>query len=40
MTVKERNRVLADLNSVTPTTRLLYITPEQAATNFFQVGEE
>lgn len=37
MTVKERSRVLADLNCVNPATRLLYITPEQAATNFFQV---
>lgn len=37
MTVKERSRVLADLNSVNPATRLLYITPEQASTTFFQV---
>ncbi|KAG0724792.1 ATP-dependent DNA helicase Q5 [Chionoecetes opilio] len=36
MGVKERGRVIADLNSVRPATRLLYITPEQAATNFFQ----
>ena len=37
MTVKERSRVLSDLNSMNPATRLLYVTPEQAATNFFQV---
>ncbi|XP_045127827.1 ATP-dependent DNA helicase Q5-like isoform X2 [Portunus trituberculatus] len=36
MTTKERSRVLADLNCVNPSTRLLYITPEQAATTFFQ----
>ncbi|MPC14439.1 ATP-dependent DNA helicase Q5 [Portunus trituberculatus] len=37
MTTKERSRVLADLNCVNPSTRLLYITPEQAATTFFQM---
>ncbi|XP_068237776.1 LOW QUALITY PROTEIN: uncharacterized protein [Palaemon carinicauda] len=33
---KERKRVLADLSCMSPTTRLLYITPEQASTNFFK----
>ncbi|KAK8736306.1 hypothetical protein OTU49_004934 [Cherax quadricarinatus] len=36
MTSKERKRVLADLSCMTPNTRLLYITPEQASTNFFK----
>ncbi|XP_045582306.1 ATP-dependent DNA helicase Q5 [Procambarus clarkii] len=36
MTSKERKRVLADLSCMTPTTKLLYITPEQASTNFFK----
>lgn len=37
MTSKERKRVLADLSCMSPNTRLLYITPEQAATDFFKV---
>ncbi|XP_071552976.1 LOW QUALITY PROTEIN: uncharacterized protein [Panulirus ornatus] len=36
MTSKERKRVLADLHCMSPNTRLLYITPEQAATDFFK----
>ncbi|XP_042873002.1 uncharacterized protein LOC122253773 [Penaeus japonicus] len=36
MTSKERKRVLADLSCMSPNTRLLYITPEQAATDFFK----
>ncbi|XP_066963663.1 uncharacterized protein [Macrobrachium rosenbergii] len=36
MSSKERKRVLADLSCMSPTTRLLYITPEQASTNFFK----
>ena len=36
MTVNERKRVLADLCSFEPKTKLLYITPEQAATDSFQ----
>lgn len=36
MTVKERNRVILDLKSVKPSTKFLYITPEQAATEFFR----
>ncbi|CAL4163656.1 unnamed protein product, partial [Meganyctiphanes norvegica] len=36
MGTKERKRVLADLSCMKPNTRLLYITPEQAATSFFQ----
>ena len=36
MTTKERSRVLADLKSKSPRTRMLYITPEQAATSTFQ----
>lgn len=36
MTVSERKRVLGDLNSDNPKTRLLYITPEQCATANFQ----
>ncbi|XP_069129051.1 ATP-dependent DNA helicase Q5-like [Argopecten irradians] len=35
-TVKEKKRVLGDLNSAKPRTRLLYITPEQAATDGFK----
>ena len=36
LTLKERQRVLCDLNSNKPRTKLLYITPEQAATPTFQ----
>lgn len=36
MTVDERKRVLTDLNSKSPQIKLLYITPEQAATDFFK----
>ena len=36
LTPKERQRVLQDLNSSKPRTKLLYITPEQAATPTFQ----
>lgn len=35
MTLKDRQRVVADLKSMKPTTKFLYITPEQAATEFF-----
>ncbi|XP_041360303.1 ATP-dependent DNA helicase Q5-like [Gigantopelta aegis] len=36
MTVSERKRVLDDLNSRSPKTKMLYVTPEQVATDFFQ----
>lgn len=36
MTVKERERVINDLKSIKPNTKFLYITPEQAATDFFR----
>ena len=36
MTDSERKQVYADLNSPKPTTKLLYITPELAATSGFQ----
>ncbi|XP_048243709.1 ATP-dependent DNA helicase Q5-like isoform X2 [Haliotis rufescens] len=36
MTTKERSRVLADLHSTKPKIKLLYITPEQAATDHFK----
>ncbi|XP_064608324.1 ATP-dependent DNA helicase Q5-like [Liolophura sinensis] len=36
MTVEERKRVFSDLNSDNPKTRLLYITPELAAQQYFQ----
>ncbi|KAL7633291.1 UNVERIFIED_CONTAM: hypothetical protein RMT77_016396 [Armadillidium vulgare] len=36
MTTDERKRVIADLSCVKPSTKLLYITPEQAATDFFK----
>lgn len=36
MTSKERVRVINDIKSVKPTTKFLYITPEQAATEFFR----
>lgn len=35
MTLKDRQRVVGDLKSMKPATRFLYITPEQAATDFF-----
>jgi len=37
MTSAERQAVLLDLKSVKPSTRLLYITPEQAQTESFKV---
>jgi len=37
ITTKERKRVILDLFAVNPSTKLLYITPEQAATPAFQV---
>ena len=40
MTTKERTRVFSDLNSENPQTKMLYITPEQAATNGFQALTE
>lgn len=36
LTEKERKRVLADLHSSNPRTRLLYVTPEQVATDGFR----
>lgn len=36
MTMKERQRVINDLKSIKPSTKFLYITPEQAATEFFR----
>lgn len=36
MTNTDRERVLNDLKSIKPTTKFLYITPEQAATNTFR----
>lgn len=36
MTMKERDRVIYDLRSIKPSTKFLYITPEQAATDFFR----
>lgn len=33
----DRKTVVQDLRSIRPDTRLLYITPEQASTEFFQV---
>ncbi|XP_068158554.1 ATP-dependent DNA helicase Q5 [Drosophila tropicalis] len=36
MTVKERDRVIMDLKAVKTNIKFLYITPEQAATKFFQ----
>ena len=33
---KERRRVLADLTCVVPSTKFLYVTPEQCATNTFK----
>lgn len=37
MTESERKRVLSDLYAVKVSTSLLYVTPEQAATDFFKV---
>lgn len=36
MTLKDRERVISDLRSMKPNTKFLYITPEQAATEFFR----
>lgn len=36
MTKAERDRVINDLRSIKPNTKFLYITPEQAATDFFK----
>lgn len=36
ISTKDRDRILADLRSVRPSTRFLYITPEQAATESFR----
>ncbi|XP_050346963.1 ankyrin repeat domain-containing protein 12-like isoform X2 [Nymphalis io] len=36
MTSKDRDRVLNDLHSMKPSTRFLYVTPEQAATGTFK----
>ncbi|XP_053954287.1 recQ-like DNA helicase Blm [Anastrepha ludens] len=36
MSVKERDAVISDLKAMRPSIRFLYITPEQAATSFFQ----
>ncbi|KAK3099186.1 hypothetical protein FSP39_000705 [Pinctada imbricata] len=36
LTTKERTRIVADLNKGIPKTKLLYITPEQAATDGFK----
>lgn len=38
MTESERKSVINDLYAVRVTTSLLYVTPEQAATDFFKVG--
>lgn len=38
MTSSDRFRVTYDLKSVKSKTRLLYITPEQAATSYFKVN--
>ena len=40
MTTNDRSRVIADLKCKSPATRMLYITPEQAATNTFQAIAE
>ena len=37
LSAQERKRVMTDLSSVNPSTKLLYITPEQAATDNFKV---
>lgn len=36
ISTKDRDRILADLRSVRPSTRFLYVTPEQAATESFR----
>jgi len=38
MNESERKRVIYDLRSCKTSTSLLYVTPEQAATNFFKVN--
>lgn len=38
MTESERKSVINDLYAVRVTTSLLYVTPEQAATDFFKVS--
>lgn len=38
MTESERKRVINDLYSVKVSTSILYVTPEQAATDFFKVS--
>lgn len=38
MTESERKRVINDLYAVKVSTSLLYVTPEQAATDFFKVS--
>lgn len=38
MLMAERQRVLNDLKCVKPNTRLLYVTPEMAATQTFKVS--
>lgn len=40
ITRMEREALIADLKSTSPNTRLLYVTPEQAATATFKVGQE
>ena len=40
MSTKERTRVITDLKYKSPSTKMLYITPEQAATNTFQAIAE
>lgn len=37
MSATERQRVINDINCTQPSTQLLYITPEQAATPAFKV---
>lgn len=39
MSETEKKRVLNDLYSMNVLTRLLYVTPEQAATDSFKVGQ-
>lgn len=38
MSTGERQRVINDLRCMKPSIRLLYVTPEQAATNTFKVS--
>lgn len=40
ITKLEREAIIADLKSTSPNTRLLYVTPEQAATATFKVRQE